>query len=75
MKKKLAFISRGELFVSDLEGKYIKQIKLEGTGRAIEVKWMADSKSLIYSKTMNGWANLFKISADGNGKGRTAKSE
>ncbi len=67
-EKKLAFISRGELFVSDIEGKYIKQLKLEGTGRAIEVKWLADSKSLIYNKTTNGWANWFKISADGNGK-------
>lgn len=67
-EKKLAFISRGELFVSDLEGKYIRQLKMEGEGRAIEVKWLSDSKSLIYSKTMNGWPNWFRISADGNGK-------
>jgi len=67
-EKKLAFVSRGELFVSDIEGKYIRQMKIAGPGRVIEVKWLADNKSLIYTKTVDGWANLFKISALGNGK-------
>ena len=67
-EKKLAFISRGELFVGDAEGKFVRQLNMDGNGRAIEVKWLADSKSLIYSKTVNGWANWFRISADGNGK-------
>ena len=67
-EKKLALVSRGELFVSDLEGKFIKQLKVEGPGRVIEVKWLADNTTLIYSKTVDGWPNWFKIKANGGGK-------
>ena len=67
-EKKLAFVSRGELFVSDMEGKFIHHIKVEGPGRVIEVKWMADNLTLVYSKTVGGWPNWFKIKANGEGK-------
>jgi len=67
-EKKLAFVCRGELFVSDVEGKFIHQIKVEGPGRVIEVKWMADNLTLVYSKTVGGWPNWFKIKAYGDEK-------
>lgn len=64
--KKLAFISRGELFVSDVEGKFIKQINKGNTERAKEVKWLADNQTLLFNETVNGYLNLFSVTADGN---------
>ncbi|HYC28204.1 MAG TPA: hypothetical protein VEB42_05295, partial [Chitinophagaceae bacterium] len=39
--KKLAFTSRGELFVSDIDGKFIQQINKGSAERAREVKWLS----------------------------------
>jgi len=66
--KKLAFISRGELFVSDAEGKFIKKIDRGSAERVMEVKWMEDSKTLLFSQTLDGYLNLYTTAADGNGK-------
>ena len=71
--KKLAFISRGELFVSDAEGKFIRQIDRNAGGgsfaeRALEIKWLNDNRTLLYSQTYKGYQNWFTISADGKGK-------
>jgi tricorn protease len=65
--KKIAFISRGELFVSDIEGKFVGHVKTEPTERVIEVVWAADNKTLYITRTRQGWANVFAISADGKG--------
>jgi len=65
--KKMAFISRGELFVSDIEGKFVRQLSIAPLERALEVKWLNDNKTLLYTRTHNGWANLFTNNADGNG--------
>ncbi len=65
--KKIAFVSRGELFVSCIEGRVVNQMKTEPSERVLEVKWMKDSRTLIYSRTVNGWPNWFTIEADGNG--------
>jgi len=65
--KKFAFVSRGELFVSDTKGKFIKKLET-GKGRAAEVKWLKDNKTLLFSQTVNGWLNLFKITASSNEK-------
>ncbi len=65
--KKIAFVSRGELFVASADGKIVNKLKTEPSERVIEVKWMKDSRNLIYSRTANGWPNWFTISADGNG--------
>ena len=65
--KKIAFISRGVLFVSDIDGKFIQQIS-DGDQRAMEVKWLNDNKTLLYNQTYNGYQNWFKVSADGKGK-------
>lgn len=65
--KKLGFISRGELFVSDIEGKFIQTINNGGNERASEVKWMSDNKTLLFVQTSSGYRNLFTVSADGKG--------
>lgn len=64
--KKIAFISRGRLFVSDIKGKFITEIKTNVLERVLEVKWLANSKSLLYTRTNKGWTNLFTISAAQN---------
>lgn len=65
--KKIAFVSRGTLFVSDKEGKYIQQLTTRPDERVLEVKWLADSLTLLYSQTVNGYANWFTQTADGKG--------
>ncbi len=65
--KKMAFVSRGELFVSDVEGKFVQQINRGSSERVKEVKWMSDSKSLLFNQTALGYSNWFSVSADGNG--------
>jgi tricorn protease len=66
--KKLAFVSRGELFVSDVEGKFIRKIERGNAERVTEVKWLADNRTLIYSQTSGGYYNWYTIAADGSGK-------
>lgn len=64
--KKLAFTSRGELFVSDVEGKFVHQIDKKNTERAREVKWMSDNKTLLFNQTSGGYLNLYTVAADGS---------
>lgn len=66
--KKLAFVSRGELFVSDVKGKFIHKLRTAPEGRVVEVKWLKDNRTLLFNQTVDGWLNLFKISADGPGQ-------
>ncbi len=63
--KKMSFVSRGALFVSDVEGKFIRNINESCKERVVEVKWLSDNKTLLYSQTSNGYSNLFTIAADG----------
>lgn len=65
--KKLAFISRGELFVSDIDGKFVQQVKRGSAERVREVKWTSDNKTLIFNQTFDGYTNWYSISADGKG--------
>jgi Tol biopolymer transport system component/C-terminal processing protease CtpA/Prc len=64
--KKLAFTSRGELFVSDLDGKFVQQINKGNTERAREVKWLSDNKTLVFNQTVDGYLNWFSVAADGS---------
>ena len=52
--KKLVFVSRGELFVSDIEGKFIQQINRGSAERVREVKWISDNKTILFNQTL-GW--------------------
>ncbi len=62
--KKLAFVSRGELFISDIDGKFIR--KMPSTGeRIMEVKWMKDNLRVLFSQTWKGYQNWFIRRADG----------
>ena len=65
--KKIAFVSRGELFISDVKGKFIKQLNTLSTGRVIETAWL-DSVNVIFNQTVNGWLDWFTVKADGKGK-------
>ena len=65
--KKLAFTSRGELFVSDIDGKFVMQVPKGNAERAKEVKWMADNRTLLYNQTAGGYLNWYTISASGTG--------
>lgn len=64
--KKIAFISRGELFVSDADGKFIRKISNSGE-RAMQCKWLADNKTILFCQTWNGYQNWFTITGDGKG--------
>ncbi|MEJ5994164.1 S41 family peptidase [Pedobacter sp. Du54] len=62
--KKLVFISRGEVFVSDIEGKFIRKVTNAGE-RALEVKWLADNKTILFNQTFNGYQNWYTVTGDG----------
>ncbi|AKD03894.1 S41 family peptidase [Pontibacter korlensis] len=64
--KKLAFVSRGRLFVSDVKGKYVRELPTKATESVREVKWLADNKRVLYSQSVNGYYNWFVIAADGS---------
>ncbi|MFC3199162.1 S41 family peptidase [Parapedobacter deserti] len=73
--KKMAFISRGELFISDPEGKFIRKVERGNVERAMEVKWLADNRTLLFTQTSEGFLNLFTIPADGSGPAKQLTSE
>ncbi len=65
--KKIAFVSRGELFVSDIAGKFPRKLETSPTGRVVEIVWLKDSRTILFNQTVDGWLNIFKIAADGTG--------
>ena len=65
--KKLAFVSRGEIFVSDIEAKFIQQINRGTAERVSEVKWLSDNKKLLFTQTAGGYTNLYTLAADSSG--------
>lgn len=64
--KKMAFTSRGEIFVSDIDGKFIQQIEKGSAERALEIKWLNDNRTLLYNQTANGFKNWYTIAANGS---------
>lgn len=73
--KKLAYVSRGELFVSDPDGKFIQHIERGNSERVTEVKWLPDNRTLIYPRTVGGYTNLFTIAADSKGTEKQLTSD
>jgi tricorn protease len=67
-EKKIAFVSRGKLFVSDIEGKFVKEIETNPNEAVQEVKWLKNNKTLLYSQSTKGYYNWFSIDADGTSK-------
>lgn len=66
--KKIAFISRGRIFIASANTDRIQELPTPRDERAEEVRWLADSKRIVYTRTEKGWANLFLQPADGKGK-------
>ncbi len=66
--KKIVFVSKGELFVSDIEGNFVKQLNTNPSEKVVEVKWLKDNETVLFTGTVKGWENLFTIKADGSGK-------
>lgn len=62
--KKIAFVSRGVLFVSDKDGDFITEIVNNGE-RVMEVKWLENNQDLLFSMTSNGYSNWYSVSAKG----------
>jgi tricorn protease len=62
--KKIAFVSRGRLFVSDIKGELVRELMTEISERVIEVVWSSDNKTLLITRTNHGWPNLYRIAAD-----------
>lgn len=73
--KKMAFVSRGELFVSDIGGKFIQEINRGSAERVREVKWTSDNKTLLFNQTLNGYTNWYTVSADGKGTPKQLTSD
>jgi len=73
--KKLAFVSRGEIFVSDVDAKFIQQVNRGSAERVTEVKWMSDNKRLLFTQTFNGYTNLYTIAADSSGTPKQITSD
>ena len=65
-KKKLAFSSRGELFISDADGKFIRKLETDPDGRVMEAYWLSDNRTILFSQTWNGYQNWYTIAADGS---------
>src|SRR5690606_41497634 len=72
--KKMAFVSRGELFVSDADGKFIRQMPGSGE-RVMEVKWLAGSKTLLFCQTFLGYPNWYCMTDDGSSQGWQMSSD
>ena len=64
--KKLAFISRGRLFISDVKGKFVKEVNTDINESIGEVQWLKDNKTLIFAQTQGGYYNYYRLRADGN---------
>ena len=73
--KKIAFISRGEIFVSDADGKFVQQVSKGSAERAREIKWLADNKTLLFNQTKNGYPNWYTVQANGGGLPKVITSE
>jgi tricorn protease len=58
--KEIAFVSRGEIFVSSVENGQTKRIT-NTPQQERSVRWSADSKSLIYAGERNGSWDIFTI--------------
>ena len=65
--KKLAFVSRGEIFVSDIEGKFIHQVNRNSSERVREIKWLSDNKTVLFNQTLDGYTNWYTARADSSG--------
>ena len=64
--KKIAFVSRGLLFVSNTKGDVVKELKTAPNQKVVELKWADDNETIFFTRTRSGYFNLFSIDASGN---------
>jgi tricorn protease len=65
--KKIALISRGELFISDIKGEFVKKVKTNASQAVGQAVWLKDNKTILFTQTVGGYYNLFTIGADKEG--------
>ncbi|ASU33055.1 S41 family peptidase [Mucilaginibacter xinganensis] len=73
--KKMAFVSRGEVFVSDVEGKFVTKVERGNAERVTDVKWLPDNKSLLFSQTSGGYSNWYTVAVDKPSKAKVITSD
>ncbi|MEJ2003759.1 MAG: S41 family peptidase, partial [Cyclobacteriaceae bacterium] len=65
--KKLVFVSRGRMFVSDTKAKFIREIQTPSEEAVGEVYWLKDNISILFSMSDGGYYNWYSLRADGEG--------
>jgi Tol biopolymer transport system component len=53
--------------VSDIEGKFVQQIRKGSAEKVDEVKWLTDNKTIIFNQTLQGYTNWYTMRADSSG--------
>lgn len=61
--KKLAFVSRGRLLVSDAKGKFVRELPTQPDERVVEVYWLKDNETVLFTQTNKGFKNIYTIKA------------
>jgi len=72
--KKIAIVSRGKLFVSDIKGQFTTGISTSSKERVLEALWLSNNKDLIIVMTNHGWPNVYKLSIDNQVKASALNS-
>lgn len=62
--KKIAFVSRGRLMVSDAKGKFVRELQTQPEERVDEVYWLKDNGTILFTQTNRGFKNLYTIKAN-----------
>jgi tricorn protease len=73
--KKLAFTSRGEVFVGNADGTSVQKINKGSAERALEIKWLSDNKTLLFNQTLGGYLNWYITAADGTGPAKALTTD
>lgn len=60
--KKLALISRGDIFVCDKDGKYLRRIT-DSVWRESEIIWDSDSRHIFFVSDKGGSLNIYRVDA------------
>ncbi|MCO6497264.1 MAG: PD40 domain-containing protein [Chitinophagaceae bacterium] len=66
--KKIAFVSRGRLMVSDIKGKFVRELNTTANERVTDVYWLKDNETLLFVQTNKGFGNLYTIKANDDSK-------
>ena len=62
--KKIAFVSRGFLFVSDSQGNFVNRLDTPADERVEDVLWDKESRRVYYTRTDSGRRALYSQNAD-----------